>query len=87
MKAAVYYETGGPEVFRYSSWPRTAGGPGSRSKPDGKVSKRALSDHDGEDPRRTHPLVGSPSHMLMDVTRLERASATPRRPQSIQQSR
>ena len=31
MKAAVYYETGAPEVFRYEDVPDPSGGPGRRS--------------------------------------------------------
>src|SRR5438128_557409 len=56
-----------------SSLQATAGGPGSRSRPDGNALKRALNDHE-ERFMTLHPLAGQPvpSNMLIDVARLER---------------
>src|SRR5438094_8690108 len=56
-----------------SSLQATAGGPGSRSRRDGKASRRALNDR--EDGFMTlHPLAGQPgpSDLLIEVARLER---------------
>src|SRR5437899_2545895 len=52
---------------------RRAGGRGSRWKPDGNALKRALKDQE-EGVMTLHPLAGKPvpSHMLIDVARLER---------------
>src|SRR5437667_5471392 len=57
-----------------SSLQTTAGGPGSRSRPDGNTLKRALNDHDEGGFMTLHPLAGQPvpSDMLIDVARLER---------------
>src|SRR6184192_2028891 len=56
-----------------SSLQATAGGPGSRSRRDGKASRRALNDRE-EGFMTLHPLAGQPvpSDMLIDVARLER---------------
>src|SRR5437764_3852519 len=56
-----------------SSLQATAGGPGSRSRRDGKASRRALNDRE-EGFMTLHPLAGQPvpSDMLIDVARLDR---------------
>src|SRR5207244_11094417 len=56
-----------------SSLQATAGGPGSRSRRDGKASRRALNDRE-EGFMTLHPLAGQPvpCDMLIDVARLER---------------
>src|SRR5438046_4945639 len=59
-----------------SSLQATAGGPGSRSRRDGKASRRALNDRNVLEAgfMTLHPLAGQPvpSDMLIDVARLER---------------
>ena len=78
MKAAVYYETGGPDVFRYEDVPDPACGPGSVL-----IDVKAISTEGGDTLHRAGGALAPPAHRGLSVRRPRersaRASPTARR--------
>ena len=65
MKAAVYYETGGPDVFRYEDVPDPACGPGSVL-----IDVKAISIEGGDTLHRAGgALASAPAHRGLPVRR------------------
>ena len=59
MKAAVYYETGGPEVFRYEDVPDPACGPGAVL-----IEVKAISIEGGDTLHRAGGEMASRPHIV-----------------------